>query len=160
MPIKLNDHHPKNRQVLQYLSRRWKKEAPSLLPPDQVKDPYYGQGSHPDIVERVWDQLGKALPVDCRCLVCGTPALVHPASGVILAICNGTQYNLRLPADAMQEAMQRGVRLETQWSTGEVMNAVEVLGPNWIFGGWLNEELRWCLEAYRLLEDGRDDGEA
>lgn len=31
-----------------------------------------------------------------RCLVHGTPAIVQPATGIVIAICNGTQYNLRL----------------------------------------------------------------
>jgi hypothetical protein len=41
--------HPANATVLAYLSRGGK-TSPQVIPPDGVKDPYYGLGSHPDIV--------------------------------------------------------------------------------------------------------------
>ncbi|MBI3987471.1 MAG: hypothetical protein HY343_11155 [Lentisphaerae bacterium] len=151
--MKLDANHPMNRLVLRYLSRDAKKEAPALAAPGSVRDAYYGQGSHPDIVERVWDQIGKALPLKCRCLVYGTPALVHPNSGIVFAICNGTQYNLRLTPAALGEALQQGAKTVTRWSGGEEMNAVEVLGPDWVFGLWSKDESRWCRAICEALAD-------
>lgn len=146
MNIDLNS--PMNQIVLGYLGRGEKALKPAVAAPGSVPDPYLGQGSHPDIVQRVWDELGAALPHACRCLVYGTPALVHQRTGVVLAICNGTQYNLRLtPADS-QEALAKGAKTTTRWSTGEEMDASAVLGPGWIFGGWFKEEKQWCLNAY------------
>jgi hypothetical protein len=66
---------------------------------DQVKDPIFGLGTHPDIVERLW-LLDRGLPASCRWVVWGFPALVHPLSGVIFAIGFGTiGIAMRLPAE-------------------------------------------------------------
>ena len=152
-PMKLDATNPLNQPVLRYLDRDAKSEKPQLASPESVKDAYYGQGSHPDIVARVWDQLGRSLPLDSRCLVHGTPVLVHPGSGIIFAICNGTQYNLRLAPAGLHEALVQGAKTVTRWSGGQEMNAVEVLGPDWVFGLWSNDEPRWCHEMYETLSE-------
>ena len=84
-----------NISVLRYLGNN-KKNQISIALPGTAQDPYYQQGSHPDVVERIWDQIGSALPMDCRCLVYGSPALVHPTSGIIFVFSSGTVYYLRL----------------------------------------------------------------
>jgi hypothetical protein len=132
---------PANRGILRYLSRSGKSENIILTTPESVLHPYLCQGSHPDIVQRVWDELGSAIPEKCRCLVYGTPALVHDVSGIVLAIGNGTQYNLRLTSDDFQRAITIGASTRTRWSSGEEMDSLEELGPDWIFGGWLQEEI-------------------
>jgi hypothetical protein len=137
-----------NQGVLKYLSREEKATAAIVAAPGSVPDPYLQQGSHPDIVARVWDELGKALHPNCRCLVYGTPALVHERSGVVIAICNGTQYNLRLTEADFLEAIAKGVATWTRWSNGEEMDALAVLGPGWVFGGWLKDELQWCRNIH------------
>jgi hypothetical protein len=105
------------------------------------------QGSHPDIVERVWKQIGSTLPVDCRGLVCGTPALVQPVSGMILAFCLGTAYCLRLPFELVEEAINQGAKTSTKWSNGTLLDATTTFGPDWIFGAW-KEEVQWCRKTY------------
>jgi hypothetical protein len=149
--MKIDASHPMNQLVLHYLNRNAGLNTPLLASPGSVKDAYYGQGSHPDIVERVWDQLGQSLPQDCRCLAYGTPALVHPNSGIVFVICNGTQYNLRLTSAGLHEAMTQGVKTVTRWSSGQEMNATQVLGADWVFGMWSKEELRWCQAMYETL---------
>ncbi len=79
--MRLDESSPANSGVLAFI-RSARGDHPAIAPPDSVADPYSGQGSHPDVVERIWDELGKALPADCRCLVLGTPALVHPTAAV------------------------------------------------------------------------------
>jgi hypothetical protein len=138
-----------NRGVLKYLSRGKKSQNTAIAAPSTVADPYQGQGSHPDIVQRVWDELGANLPVECRCLVYGTPALVHERTGVIIAICNGTQYNLRLTADDLLEARAKKSSTRNRWSDGTEMDSTSELGTDWIFGGWLKDEERWCRDTYR-----------
>jgi len=115
---------------------------------DSMRDPYMSQDSHPDIVERVWDKLGRALPVDCRCLVYGTPALVQPVSDIILAFCFGTQYCVRLTSSLMDEALKLGVKTSTKWSSGRITDARQTFGNDWVFGIWKADELRWCREVY------------
>lgn len=143
--------NPLNRGVMKYLGRGEKSSKPVLAAPDSVEDPYMGQGSHPDVVQRVWDELGAGLPVECRCLIFGTPSLVQDRIGVIIAISNGTQYNLRLTPSDFQEAIAKGASTQTRWSNGEEMNSVSELGPGWIFGAWLKEEDKWCRDTYEQL---------
>jgi hypothetical protein len=138
----------RNQGVLKYLSRGEKSLNAVIAEPNSVKDPYLSQGSHPDIVQRVWDEIGAILPKNCRCLIYGTPAIVHDRTGIVIAICNGTQYNLRLTADDLREAIAKGAATQTRWSNGEVMDSLEVLGADWIFGGWFKEEDLWCRDTY------------
>jgi hypothetical protein len=143
---------PVNQGVLKYLGRGEKARNAPIAAPDSVPDPYLRQGSHPDIVQRVWENLGGVLPAKCRCLVYGTPAIVHERSGVVIAICNGTQYNLRLTAHDFREAIAKGATTRTRWSNGQEMDSLAALGPGWIFGGWFKEEEQWCRNTYE--EDG------
>lgn len=138
---------PLNEKVLIHLRSRLKTDE-LIAAPDSVRDPYMSQGSHPDVVERVWKKLGQALPVDCRCLVYGTPALVQPTSGIILAFCLGTQYCMRLTSPQMYEALKLGVKTSTKWSGGRITDATQTFGADWIFGSWKDEELQWCREVY------------
>jgi hypothetical protein len=140
---------PPNEKVLVYLRGRLKTDE-LIATPESARDPYMGQGSHPDIVEHVWNKLGKALAADCRCLVYGTPALVQSTSGIILAFCIGTQYCVRLISSQMDEALKLGVKTSTTWSGGKTTNAIQTFGADWIFGNWKDQELQWCREVYEF----------
>jgi hypothetical protein len=148
MMEKLRDN-AMNAGVLKYLSRGDRAQHAVIAPHDSVAAAYVSQGSHPDIVQRVWDDLGGALPVKCQFLVYGTPALVHERSGIVLAICNGTQYNIRLTVQGFLEAITRGATTRTRWSSGQEMDSLAVLGPGWVFGGWFKEEEQWCRNTYQ-----------
>jgi hypothetical protein len=145
---------PLNQGVLRYLSRPEKPQTPVIATPDSVKDPYADQGSHPDIVQRVWDELAAGLPGRCKRLVYGTPALVHDRSGIVIAICNGTQYNLRLTGEDLREALRLGARTRLRWSTGDEMDCQAVLGADWVFGGWFKQEPAWCGRTYEACGGG------
>lgn len=144
-----------NERVTAYLRGRLKSEE-LIAPPESVADPYMRQGSHPDIVQRVWDQLGKALPVDCRCLVYGDPALVHPISGIILAFCFGTQYCLRLTPQRIEDALELGAKTYIKWSPGHSTDVAQEFGIDWVFGNWKKEELVWCREVYNAFNRSDD----
>src|SRR5688500_196128 len=97
--MRLATEHPSNRGVIEYLCRETKADKPPFEPATALTSSWH-TGSHPDIVEYLWETLAVDLPADCRAIVCGTPALVAPASGVIFAVALGTEYGLRLtPAD-------------------------------------------------------------
>ena len=98
---------PANQKALQYLTTR-NPTAPLLAAPNSSLDPYFRLGSHPEIVEHLWKKLGPVLPADCRWIVCGTPALVDPGTGVLFAFALGTQYVLRLPPGLAAEAVTAG----------------------------------------------------
>lgn len=142
---------PLNTKALSYLAHG-KPDAAASAPWNSVRDPYYACGCHPDIVERLWDQIGAALPADCRCLICGTPALAHPRSGIILAIGIGTQYGLRLPGPLAAEATRAGAKTTTTWTGGGDMDTRRDLGEDWVFGTWLPNELVWCQKVYEMFD--------
>ena len=112
---------------------------------------YRESGCHPEIVERLWQQIGLALPSDCRSLVYGTPALTHPGSGVVLAIGMGTQYALRLTRPLHALAIDRGAKLSTSWTGGGSTDIAQVFGEDWVFGAWLASEPDWCRQTFEAL---------
>lgn len=127
---------------------RTRADAPPLAAHDSVADPYYGCGCHPDNVARLWDELGRALPVDCRRLVYGRPALVRPDTETVLAIAWGTRYALHLPGEIAAEAVAAGAPTSTQWSGGERTDLTETMGEGWVFGIWRAEEADWLKRAW------------
>jgi hypothetical protein len=148
--IRVDPAHPANALALRTLRAR----APSARPvvaAAEAKDPYYRCGCHPDTVERVWDSIGTQLPSDGRCVVFGRPAVVQPESGVILAMCLGTSYILRVVETDLPAALAAGCRQSQEWgagSSGHVTHLVEEYGPDWVFARWLDDEFAWCRAAY------------
>lgn len=139
---------PLNQKALAYLSARNPKAPLTLLPEESERDPYMHLGSHPDVVERLWKAINARLEVDCRLIVCGTPALVHPGTGVLLAFALGTQYCLHLPSALIQAALAVGAKTTTKWSGGRVTDIVKECGDGWVFGSWKKDEFEWCRKAY------------
>lgn len=143
----MNLAHPANTKVLAYLAR-CRSGSPEFAAWNSIANSYYRCGCHPEIVERLWEQLGAALPSDCRCLVHLTPALVQPRSGVILATGLGTQYGVRVPSALVTAAIAAGAKTQTKWSSGGVMDIQQNLGDDWVFGGWRADELAWCRSLF------------
>lgn len=143
----MNVEIPENEAVLAFLFRSQQHEI--LLPPNQsTRDPYLELGSHPDVVERIWDELGTVFGQDSRQIVCGRPALVHPMTGIVLAIAWGTRYVLRLSEEMARKARNAGFKTVHTWSDGTKTDIVSDLGPGWIFGQWSTEEPTLLRESY------------
>jgi hypothetical protein len=142
--------HPANAGVIAYRDRHPDRPpVADLRPPRPDARDYWECGSHPDVVERVWDQLGRLLPAESRMVVLGTPALIHPENGLVLALAIGTQYALRLPSPAWRNGLPPSVQTTTRWAGGVTMDIQQTLGPDWVFGTWGADEESWCLERYR-----------
>jgi hypothetical protein len=143
--------HPANRRVLHTL-RPKDSSVPALTPLSEIEDPYVAYfecGSHPDVVKYVWEGLGKSLPEACCCLVYGTPALVHDQSGVVLAVCYGTEYALRVPEQLLPRVLKAGCTPVSTWGgVGEPTDLRTELGPDWLFGCFARGERRWTRAAY------------
>jgi len=150
--LKLDDAHPMNQRLINHLRKRHGEKI-AILPPDTHPDPYLNAGSHPDIVWWIWDTLGRALPTDCKAIVYGTPALVHPGKGVVLALAFGTAYVIRIPNDFVNEAKESGYKTERIWSDGTRTDIQELAGPGWLFGNWNKEESIWLLTSYIDLQE-------
>ncbi|MFL5800114.1 MAG: hypothetical protein ACJ77A_19555 [Actinomycetota bacterium] len=147
--IEVDPELPANRGVLAYLEGR-APGAPLVQPPEEHPDPYLQAGSHPDIVERLWNAIGPALPEDCRAMVLGTPGLVHPHAQVVMAVALGTSYALRLEADDLQAAVAAGADLVHEYliPKGWVLDLPKQFGSDWVFGSWEDREPAWCARAY------------
>jgi len=148
--LKLDESHQLNQGVLNHLRDKHGGNAP-ISSPDSHPDPYLRAGSHPDIVSRVWETLGGALPADSRAIVYGTPALVHPKNGVVLALAYGTAYVIKIPDDEMSEAIEAGCKAEQTWTGGGKTNVQELLGFGWLFGCWDRREINWLLDTYNNI---------
>jgi hypothetical protein len=135
--------HPANARLIDSL-RRKSGGAVTVVAPDAVRDPYYECGSHPEIVERIWDQLGRGLPPSCRCILCGTPVLVHSDTGLVLAVGSGTRYCLRIPDGVLPAALQAGWTTSHRWGNEKVTDLSVEFGPDWVFGRWAKDEAVWC----------------
>jgi hypothetical protein len=147
--IAINFQHPANTGVLTYLR---KSATGTMLPngsPDDHPDPYYRLGTHPDLVARLWDEITLLLPKKCQWIVNQTPVLAHPSSGIIFGFAGGTHtYALRLPPTVCQAALQRGAERVHVYSDSTFH--LDTIGKEWVFGGWFQEETRWCLGAYEF----------
>ena len=149
-PIHLSLDDPRNAGV--HHARNDLKFPPCIRPVECPRDPYMHLGSHPDIVERVWNQLGAILPHDCRCIVFGTPGLVAPRSEILLAKAFGTQFILRIPLTAVDEALRAGAKTKMTWGPNHVTDLAQEYGDDWIFGQWSKQEPDWLLAVYNSVE--------
>jgi hypothetical protein len=109
-------------------------------------------GTHPDVVERLWDVLDAALPEHGSCLIYGSPALVQAASGIVLTVGLGTEYALRLlPADRAT-AIEAGAEVvHTFRTSGGTLDLSTAFGPDWVFGRFDDREPRWLAAAWQGL---------
>jgi hypothetical protein len=151
--VEVDFSSPLNRGVLEYLKRsRPKRKAEwESVSPVRVKNPILGTNTHPDTGVRLWSDLTVSLPVECRWIVLGTPALVHPETGILFGVAIGTEYVLRLTDADMETALKAGASTERRWSDGSTLDLVSEFGPGWIFGSWQLAELGWCRAAYEAL---------
>ncbi len=138
---------PLNEAVLRFLrdagpaGKRDKSRAPQ-------PDDFMGLGTHPDTVERLWNEITASLPERCQWVVYGSPVLVHPRRGVIFGWARGTHaYALRLPVEARKRALQAGAQTTHRYSNGKVLD-LSKLGEEWVFGCWSESETEWCLHSY------------
>jgi hypothetical protein len=139
---------PENRGVLAYLRRRAGEERPLVASPDSFTDPYLSLGSHPDVVERVWDALGSGTSPAGRCVVVGCPALVEPTSGIVVALALGTTYALRVATADYEDALAAGLEpTHAYFPPSSVLDARATFGPSWLFGAWAASEPEWVTTA-------------
>jgi hypothetical protein len=128
-------------------------ELPALST-GRPRDPYMEQGCHPDIVVRVWDELGAALPRDCRAQANGIPVLAHPDSDRIFAAARGTAYALWLTPEDFAAAAEAGAATVMTWSGGSTTDLAQRAGPGWIWGRWYQPEPQWVHAAYVAMGSG------
>jgi hypothetical protein len=151
----VNFTHPANHQLVAHFQSRNERGHQRQHDPATVNDPYYTLGTHPEIVARLWDELGGILPVSCRWILYGRPVLVHPTSGVVFGYAGGTlTYALRLPPAERDTAIKAGAKTVHEYPAyPDLQIAASTLdladfGPEWVLGGWLKGEEAWCRAAF------------
>lgn len=142
---------PANAGVRRKFEPRYERSAvPALALPDQVEHWHLKLGTHPDLISRLWDELPAGLGVDCRVIFYGTPALMHPATGIVFGFAFGTHaHALRLPAPERAAALLAGATRTAGLSGGKPGMDLADVGPEWVFCRWLKVEEAWRLAAYQ-----------
>ncbi len=141
-------NRPENAGALLYLSHGRPAEESGFGPPSPEVDRGH-LGSNPAVVDRLWEVLNESLPADARWLVFDSAALVHPASGVILAAAIGTQYALRLLPEHRALALAGGAELVHAFrSVGSTLDLQATFGPEWVFGSPDDREPAWIRASY------------
>jgi hypothetical protein len=139
--------------VLEYLCRDGKPKKPLIEPATALKSAWH-TGSHPDIVDYLWESVAQRLPAECRAVICGTPALVAPVSGVIFAAALGTEYGMRLPPAQFGLARAAGAELVHEYRTVKVrLDLPQTFGMGWVFGLFDRREPEWCVAALKYAEE-------
>lgn len=139
---------PENAGVLGYLGHgRGLQDLPIGQSPDEVDR--WHLGTHPDVVDHLWDVLNVALPDDGRCVIYGGPALVHAARGIVLAVGVGTEYALRLLPRDLLLAVEAGAEVVHTFKTsGGTLDLAATFGPDWVFGRLDAREPEWLKATY------------
>jgi hypothetical protein len=150
-PPRVDPHHPANVTLLRTM-RAGNPDAKPIRTPDEVPDPYFECGAHPDIVEHVWERIGTRLPKEARCLLFGTPALVQPTSGVVLVICMGTAYFLRVPSARRGDALAAGSLQSIGWNPHDVRDLEKDYGEDWFVGGSEGDEVHLVHGGVRGIQ--------
>jgi hypothetical protein len=117
------------------------------------RDPYWESSCHPDVVARVWEELGPAMPEDCRARANGVPVLAHPRSNRIFAAAHGTAYALWLTDADFAEAVSQGASSVMRWSGGSSTDLRQLAGQGWIWGRQYPQELSWLRRSYHSAEN-------
>ncbi len=153
--ISINFRHPANEDIIEYLRiNSGRDNAPFEENPDKFDREWYeGLGTHPELVELLWYNNTKLIPVDCRWVMWARPVLVHPATGIVFAFAGGTNlYGFRLPPEEHFNAHLA----KQKWFEGRTkldpVFALEGLYPQWASFYWYKDTQYQCLQAYNYAE--------
>jgi len=114
---------------------------------DAVADPWYGLGTHPDIIEALWD-MDDSMPQRCRWVFWGGPALVHPETGVVFAIGMGTiGIVFRLPPHVIASADPQLARVVQKFNRAPTFD-IGPAGPEWRLIAHEAPRTLWYCAAY------------
>jgi hypothetical protein len=149
-PVRFDAEHPLNALFVASQQGKGAGTVDVLEPPDS-KPSAYRRGSHPDVVDHLWKKLGNKLPVDCRAILFGSPVLIEPSSGVMIAKAFGTAYVIRVSPDDLEAALSLGCTTTHQWSDGKTTDLQQELGVDWVFGHWLKQEYKWIQRTFTMV---------
>lgn len=150
MRLYLDETHVLNELVVPFLRKRCRVCKPVAHSSD-YPDPRAKAPTDAKVVRRLWDELATALPRDCRRVVYGTPALVHPQFGIVFAVAIGAEYALRLIEQDLPDAEAAGLLRARPQADGEVLDVTEKLGTTWRYGNWCEAERDWVSATFESV---------
>ena len=101
----------------------------------------YQSGCHPDVIERILITLCEYLPAVSPACVEGRPCAVNVETQQIVAVCMGTRYFVRVPAQHLAEA--RRVASTTPIFNDTSFDIDAELGADWVVGEFEDREVDW-----------------
>ena len=136
-------------RVIDDIAHRPVKPPPLSQSLDQVAEPYYGLGTHPDIIDIMW-RLDGDLPTSCRWVFWGGPALVHPRTGIVFAVGYGTMgFVMRLPPAALATATDIEAPVRVKGNGAQVFD-IAAAGPDWRFIRAEAVGRKYCRAAFHF----------
>jgi hypothetical protein len=140
-----NIHIEENEQVMAYLKE--------VNPFSEIISPYTPGKvnknlTHSDFIGHFASMT--SLPLDCKYVVYGCEALVHPQTGIIFGFVAGTSVILRLPKDILKELIDSGVS-DLHRAKDIDGSAISQLESNWVSSGNFTEKLiHKCFGYYGM----------
>ena len=143
-----SDIHQQARQALERIESKPRPSPPLSQPVEQAPHPWFGLGTHPDIIAPLW-KLDDLLPQRCRWLLWGFPALVRPDSRVVFAAARGTfGIFLRLPLELLA-GEERALSPVKAGNLDGAAHDIGSAGPEWRFLHSTASLTHYGMIAYR-----------
>jgi len=139
-----------NKGVIEYLNEnKYKKNLEFIDDISLMKNRHEELNTHPDVVELLWNDYSKKLPVKCQMILFGTPVLINPTNGIIFGIAEGTNPPLlRLPSNQIPIIIKKGGKITLSDIDGVYADA-SVLGDEWVYCfSFIKNIDEYCLLAY------------
>ena len=144
-----------NKNIITYLNEaKYRKELEFINDVSLIKYSDKDLKTHPDIVELLWNDCSKQLPVKCQMVLFATPVLINPISGIIFGIAEGTNPPLlRLPKNRIPFIITKGGTTKLSNLDGVYADA-EDLGNDWVYCfSYIKNIDKYGLEAYEYSRD-------
>lgn len=99
--------------------------------------------THPDMVELLWGNCIKKIPIRCQAIFLGKAVLINPSTGIVFALAEGTYpLLLRLSQTDLNALLHNGAKIILSNMDGIYADARK-FGNNWIY----------CFSFIEGLED-------
>jgi len=141
----------RNKKILAFVAALPQTEIHGTESRDEVPS-YKELHLHPEVSVWFWRTLAVALPGDCRTVVYGHAALQHPPTGLLIAVAFGTHYILRVSSQVVDGLKANDASFAKYIGKNQRVDLREAVGPDWVYGRFLQEELHWCRASCDLAD--------
>jgi len=116
----------------------------------QIEKHKLNVGTHPDVIEMLWGDHTKEIPIRCQAILLGRPVLVNPNTGIVFGLAEGTNPPLlRLPETDRVNLLEKGGGILLSDLDGVYANARDI-GNDWIYCfSFIDNLEKYFLSAYK-----------